>query len=296
MSAGSVGVLGATSFVGRYVLQELVRQEASVVAVSRDACVVQTDYRMQWLQPDRLAVAAKEVDTWISLLPIDYLPALLNRIGDRAVRRLVALSTTSILTKADSPDAGERAAVAAYLQAEQAVAQWAAQRGGRLVVLRPTMIYDGVNDRNVARIAQFASRYRFFPLLGAGSGLRQPVHAEDVAAAAAAAALQPHIDADHVLALSGGEILSYAAMVSRIMRWKGVTPRLVHLSPQLFSKALALVRVLPSFRGLNFAMVQRMQCDMVFSYAPATAILGFKPRRFLAAQADSVEQSRHRLD
>ena len=50
-----------------------------------------------------------------------------------------------------------------------------------------TMIYDGVTDGNIAAIAAFIRRRGWFPVAGPARGLRQPVHAADVAAACLAA-------------------------------------------------------------------------------------------------------------
>jgi hypothetical protein len=47
------------------------------------------------------------------------------------------------------------------------------------------MIYCPLNVRNVTAVARIIRKLGFFPLSGTGSGRRQPVHAEELAIAAA---------------------------------------------------------------------------------------------------------------
>ena len=49
-----------------------------------------------------------------------------------------------------------------------------------LTVLRPTMIYGSVADRNMIKLIDFLHRFRIFPLFGTGENLMQPVHARDL--------------------------------------------------------------------------------------------------------------------
>jgi hypothetical protein len=56
---------------------------------------------------------------------------------------------------------------------------------------------------------------RFIPLVGGGTGLRQPVHAEDLAIGAIAAAASPAA-ANKVYCLPGAETLPYWEMIGRI--------------------------------------------------------------------------------
>ena len=75
-------------------------------------------------------------------------------------------------------------------------------------VLRPALIYGLGLDRNVTAAARFIRRWHCFPLGGPGKGLRQPVHADDLAAAALAALDLPAAEGQS-FNLGGGETLSY---------------------------------------------------------------------------------------
>ena len=162
--------------------------------------------------------------------------------------------------------------------AEEAVQDWGAARGISTVILRPTLIYDGLHDKNIALIASFIRRRGWFPVLGAASGLRQPVHVDDVAAACAAAltAGAPQAAYD----LSGAETLSYRNLVGRVAVAVGENPRVVALPRWVFWVAVPVLRLLPSFRGISLGMFDRMNDDLVFEHSAASRDLGFEPRGF----------------
>ncbi|MFM8898671.1 MAG: NAD-dependent epimerase/dehydratase family protein [Burkholderiales bacterium] len=163
------------------------------------------------------------------MLP-DYFP-LIEASG---ARRVVALSSTSRFTKVGSGDTAENAIAAKLIDAEARVQAWAKRRGIEWVVLRPTLIYGQGRDKNISEMARFIRRFGFFPLLGSAQGLRQPIHAEDVAAACVAA-LQAPGAANRAYNLSGGESLAYREMVARVFAALGRSARLV--TPEFDTKA-----------------------------------------------------------
>ncbi len=147
------------------------------------------------------------------------------------------------------------------------------------------MIYGRGRDKNLAEIARFIRRFGFFPLFGRAMGLRQPVHAEDVAAACAAALLSPGAS-HHAYNISGGETLPYRDMVERMFAALNRRPRLPTVPLTVFRFALACLRLVPRYRRWSPAMAERMNQDMAFDHAEAAADLGFSPRMFRLAPED----------
>jgi nucleoside-diphosphate-sugar epimerase len=220
----------------------------------------------------------EEIPSWIALCPIWAVPEHFARLEAHGATRLVALSSTSRFTKHDSADAAERDVAQKIASAEEAVHAWRVARGVSTVILRPTLIYDGLHDKNVALIAAFIRRRGWFPVLGAASGLRQPVHVDDVAAACAAAltAGAPKAAYD----LSGAETLSYRDLVGRVARAVGGNPRVVALPRWVLAMVVPVLRLLPAFRGISLGMFDRMNEDLVFDHSAARRDLGFEPRAF----------------
>ena len=194
-------------------------------------------------------------------------------------RRVVALSSTSRFTKDDSSDPEERAIALRLADAEARVQAWAASHGVEWIILRPTLIYGLGRDKNIAEIARFVRRFGFFPLFGRAKGLRQPVHADDVAKACLAALRAPCV-ANQAYNISGNETLTYREMVSRIFAALGRRPRLLTVPLSVFRVAIGCLRWLPRYRHWTTAMAERMDRDLIFEHVDAKQDLGFSPRSF----------------
>ena len=177
---------GATGQIGDFLLPILAKADHEAHAISRRPQAVMEG--VSWFQadldkPGALAKAAKGCEAAIHMAPIWTLPPQLPSLADAGVRRILAFSSTSRFGKRDSADPSERAVVNKLIQAEEALIEYCGKRGLYWTLFRPTLIYGAGRDQNVTSIKRFVGRYGFFPIAGKGSGLRQPVHAADLAQA-----------------------------------------------------------------------------------------------------------------
>jgi nucleoside-diphosphate-sugar epimerase len=225
------------------------------------------------------------MEWWICVAPIWVLPDYFGMLETQGARRVVVLSSTSRFTKNDSTDPEEQAIALRLADAEVRVREWAESRGVEWVILRPTLIYGLGRDKNIAEIARFIRRFGFFPVFGKANGLRQPVHAADVAGACLAA-LQAPCAANRVYNISGGETLTYRNMVARVFSALGRRPCLLTVPLWVFRLAVIMLHPLPRYRQWSTAMAERMSRDLVFDHAEAARDLGFKPRSFVLASGD----------
>lgn len=270
-------VLGATSLIGGYLLDRLRAAGVDPVAVSRrppsgEACWLDAD-----LCDPHLEDGLPPVATVFSLSPIWLLPAALPALKARGMTRLVAFSSTSRFTKQASDVPAERAVAASLADAEAAVERFCASQGVAWTVLRPTLIYDEGRDGNVSRLASLIRRFGVLPLSGQGEGLRQPVHAQDLAIGALAAATAPAAQ-NRAYDLVGGETLTYRQMATRVFEGLGRRPAVVSLPPVLFG--LMLKAASPVLPGATAAMGSRMGVDLTFDSGDATRDFGWAPRAF----------------
>jgi nucleoside-diphosphate-sugar epimerase len=272
-------VLGATSLVGRYLVPRLAETRTLASALSRrphDA----TNDGVRWIAGDLDEATRIEfpyAETVLSLCPIWLLPAALPALRAQGLRRLVAFSSTSVQGKARSSNAAERRVAAQLAQAEEAVRSFCEREDVAWTILRPTMIYSEGLDGNVSRLAGLITRFKVAPLAGAGRGLRQPVHAEDLAWAATAAAASP-VTPGRTYDLPGGETLTYRQMVERIFLGLDRTPRIIPAPPALWRLAFLLAR--GRLPGATAAMGERMNQDLAFDAEPAARDFGWAPRAF----------------
>jgi nucleoside-diphosphate-sugar epimerase len=221
----------------------------------------------------------EQASVLIHLAPIPSLVGLVDEAARRGVRRIIAFSSTSRFTKLDSDNTAERHLARTLAEAEQSVAERCESLGIAWTVFRPTLVYGGGRGGSVMMIARFARRFRFFPILGEGFGRRQPVHADDLAAACMNALSCP-ASYNRAYNLSGGETLTYRQMVEAIFRAIHMKPRIVSVRPELFRAALPIAQMVPRYRELNMQMVMRMDRDLCFDHGEAVRDFGFHPRRF----------------
>lgn len=294
----TVGLLGATSHVGLALLRVLQRGDYQAIAFSRqitksplplpaEVSAVQVGDSVRWSSIESLPtiVSQQAIAYWISLAPIWVLLDYLDQIQKSGAQRIVVLSSTSRFTKQDSSTASDKLLALRFIDAEAKLQAWAEEHGIQFVILRPTLIYGLGKDKNICEIARLIRRFRFFPLLGEGKGLRQPVHCHDVAQACANA-LVADASVNKSYNLSGDEVLSYKNMVTRVFETMKLKPRFFNVPMFILQASILLIRLIPRYRSWSFAMIQRMNKDMIFDHQDAERDLGFKPRKFILHAED----------
>ena len=275
-------VFGASGQIGRPLLARLGAARWDVVAASR------TPRR----EPGTCWVALRlpgggpvpgRFDALFSCGPLDHFADWYARHG-AGIGRVVAFGSTSIDAKQASADPGERALAARLAHGEATLFDAAARHGAAATVLRPTLVYGAGRDATLTRIGGLARRWGVFPLPRGATGLRQPVHVDDLADAALAARDAP---ATHgrAYALPGGEALPYREMVARVLAAIEPPPRLLPLPDPVFRGALAMARMAGAARGFGGAALARLRDDLVFDAAPARRDFGYAPRGFAPTAA-----------
>ncbi|WP_347340829.1 NAD-dependent epimerase/dehydratase family protein [Rhodopseudomonas boonkerdii] len=270
-------MIGATGIVGGYIVEHLVRAGEHPLALSRRQ---RQSNDVDWLQGDLTRPAElniPEAQTLYCTVEVGVLADALSRIASPSLKRVVAFTSTSIVTKINSEIPSERELLQRLADGERRLGAVCEQLGIEWTILRPTVIYAEGRDGNVSRLARLIQRFGFLPLMGSGAGLRQPVHAEDLAIGAIAAAGSPAA-ANRTYALPGGEVLSYREMVGRIFDALGKPRRIVSAPPVLWRLAFTLAK--PFFPHANVAMGNRMAKDMTFDASTAMRDFGWKPRGF----------------
>jgi GT2 family glycosyltransferase len=134
-----VGVLGATSLVGRGLLPLLAQRGWQVVAFSRNPQTAAGP--VVWREPETLHAHDPPISVWICLAPIWVLADYLEWLGQCGATHVVALSSTSRFTKADSSDLTEQELAAKFADSEDRLRAWAQRHGATWTILRPTLIY-----------------------------------------------------------------------------------------------------------------------------------------------------------
>ena len=270
-------VIGGTGLVGGYIVDHLLRGGERPCALSRSE---QTRPGVEWLRGDLAQPHALNLPRFATLYcsaEATLLPDALPRLFNPALKRLIAFSSTSVITKQDTEIAAERETIRKLADAERKIAAACEQHNVGWTILRPTLIYAEGRDINITPLSRLIRRFGFMPLVGGGPGLRQPVHAEDLAIGAISAA-RSSAAANKSYSLPGGETLTYAEMIGRIFDGMGMPRRTISVPPSLWRASFLLAR--PLFPGANVAMGIRMMKDMAFDSTPAIRDFGWNPRNF----------------
>lgn len=267
---GAVLVLGASSQIGFCLLPRLVQAGIQVMAISRRAqpALAGVAWYAGALPVPPAAVDA--ADSIICFAPLDALSIWLRAGGAPGLRRVVATSSMSAESKLASPVDAERALAQRLREGEAALAAVCAARGIAWSILRPTLVYGVARDRNLTPLARRAARWRVFGL-PAGRGLRQPVHADDVAQACVRA-----LDdgaAGEIVPIGGGERLHASEMFARV---RASLP-FATLPLPVPAWAIALGARAPSLlRG----PLSRLEQDLIADNTRLERRLGVRPRPF----------------
>ena len=270
-----VVIVGAGGLIGPLLAEQLTARGIGGICYSRRAPAptrgnfVVRDFSHIRLDcpPDAVVVSPLPISGFAPLLPDLPRP-----------RQVIALSSSQISSQ------GTLASL------ETSVRKYCESAGIAWTILRPAMIYSPPLDHNVTALARMIRKFRFFPFWGKMSGLRQPVHAEDVAAAAAQAVASEQASG-LALDLPGGETLTFRTMVERIFRALELPPVMVPM-PRLiltfaldaYLKARGSIVTDSSFGDdIVHRAVALMNHDMVLDPAPASLALGYSPRPFAPA-------------
>ena len=283
-------ITGAGSLVACALIPQLLECSAALLLLGRRpryadkdniTCLpVDLDHKAERIAAAKVLATETEPFIFIHLAPIWLLPDFLQELLSAGVlpTRLVAFSSTSCLIKLHSNDPEERNLATRLAAGEDKVITLCADKIP-WTIFRPTLIYDGQRDRNISFIRSFIRRFGFFPVAGPATGLRQPVHVDDLAAAVIAV-LDNRRTYNAIYNLGGGETMTYRQMVSRIFQGLGKQERIISLPPILFSFLVRFVHLFRPRLGVSPAMVQRMNEDLSFDFQPAVRDFAYQPRGF----------------
>lgn len=276
----TVVVLGASGQIGRYLVPRLLDAGHHVHAPSRSLRASARE-GMHWLQADLFAgmPALPPLDVIFSLGPLDGLAHWLERGAIEGEPQVIAFGSMSAVSKRDSADPDERALAARLLDSERRVVDAAHRRRLPCTLFRPTLIYGAGIDRSLSVLARWGCSLRVFPRVLGAHGLRQPVHAEDLADACVRAWGNAGA-CGATFELGGGERLAFSAMLERVRRSLPVRVMAMPMPVSAIDAVTRITRHVASLRALRPAVARRLREDLVADTTMAQERLDWSPRGF----------------
>lgn len=275
-------IAGASGQVGLCVLRRALQANIAVTAFYHKRPTNFIHPKLKWqridLEKQQIDFGEARAKTLIYTPALWMLPPAISSFADAGIERIVCFSSTSIFSKALSHNPYERELVAKLIKAEADIASLCQKYNIAWTILRPTLIYGIGLDRNVTRIVQFIQKFGFFPVAGKARGLRQPVHADDLAIATFQI-LQHENTCQKSYNLCGGERLSYYEMIGRIFDTLGKKRRIIpiHALPMLLNIYSGII----GKPEINGEIAERMNHDLVFDDYDARQDFSYTPRPFL---------------
>jgi nucleoside-diphosphate-sugar epimerase len=266
-------IVGATSRVGRALIEALHAQDVHLVAIARGAAAGRalpdavenrvadftdaTALRRALAGARRAAICA----------PVRFVPEILSSVP-ASVERVVILGSARKFTR--FPDkAADR-----VRRAERAFAESALPG----IMLHPTMIYGAQGENNVQRLAEIIRRFRVIPL-PADSSLVQPVHLDDLVACLCAALTRFDLPKKEIV-VAGPVPMTYRAMVRAIADAIGVRAVIVPVPRWAALAAASLGTALLRAPPIRPDEIRRLSEDKAHDIADMKTLLGVTPIAF----------------
>ncbi len=288
-----IAIVGAASPIGQFLIKRC-RDSAIVFhAIGRRSRLLESgrvhafDERSGRFDPPIRTAGAV-----ITCAPLPTIDRVMQMADCLHAARVLAFGSTGRFSKSASSTRVERDFVSQQIEAEQRYEACSRQRGIAWTLFRPTMIYGAGSDLNVAFIGKFIRRFGFFPVPRGANGLRQPVHADDLAGACLAA-LGCERTFGRPYNLGGGERLGYAEMVARIFSALHLRPRRVTIPFWAYKRLVQMIRTIPRFQYISPDMVDRMRVDLVADHSDAQRDFGYAPRPFFPTAGDILGTPEH---
>jgi nucleoside-diphosphate-sugar epimerase len=275
----NIFIVGVTNQIG-YFLIPMLKDNYNIFALSRDEY---NDEKINWVKSDineldERTIGLFEIDVLIYIGSMEYIHIFLNKF--RKLNRLILFSSTSVITKQDSNVDEERRLSKILFLGEESAKQWCKKNNVNITILRPTLIYGINKDKNITVITNFITRFNFFPIVGAGKGLRMPVHAHDLANVVCKI-IDNSKTYGKTYNLTGLETLTYKEMIERFFLSLKKKTIIISIPESLFKMLLTVLKVIPKYSHLSTGMADRINQNLCFDTGDAQRDFDYSPMSFI---------------
>lgn len=282
----SAVLTGVTGKSGRYAMERLEERKNELEHV-RLRAVVRSREKGAFIEksglPVELCVGSVDdeaflletfagADTLLHIVGIDTSPKVVPLAIRAGIRRIIVVHTTGVYSKYKS-------AGAEYARIDEKVTRLCRESGTALSILRPTMIYGGLDDENVCKFIAMMDRLPVMPVVSGARFDLQPVHRRDLGRAYADV-LMDESTAGKNYVLSGAEPITLREMLGVIAGYLGKRARFVSV-PYWFAITGAWGLYLVTLAKVDYReKVQRLVEPRAYPHDEATRDFGYSPMGF----------------
>ncbi len=283
-------VSGANGFTGRFVCREL-QKKGKLFSV-----ILRPGSDTSWMVSNNIPVYFADLNN------VDQLSNVLNgckflinlaSIGFGAAdsivqaceliktERVVFISSTSIFTYLNSTSKNTR------IRAEESIKSSSLS----WTIIRPTMIYGAINDRNMIRLIKWIDSYPLIPVFGAGLCFQQPVNVKDLAWLIVEV-LNNKKSYREIFNVSGKRPLTFNEILEIISKGLNKTIIKIYLPFKLMAWVLLFLERLNIILPIKSEQILRLNENKVFSHKKAEKFFGYKPMEFEKGILKEIEKYR----
>ncbi|WP_100333069.1 NAD-dependent epimerase/dehydratase family protein [Bacillus alkalisoli] len=287
-------VTGITGHTGRYFLQELINNKYE----GPIRCIVREESDTSMLDNSGLNIekvvgdirdesfldkCMNDVNSIVHIVNVRHTLRIVKLAIKNNIPRAICVHTTGIYSKF-------KVASEEYKYIESELQKVLAEAKIKVTILRPTMIFGDLCDRNMSRFIKMVDRFRFFPVINHGKGLIQPVNARDLGKAYYNVLMMPIEDAKAEYNLSGEKPIEMQEAFRHISNNLGKKITFISF-PLGFGVFLARCLKVGTIGKIDYVeKVQRMSEDRCFSHEEAKKDFGFSPEPFEVGIAREVRE------
>ncbi len=289
-------VTGITGHSGRYFLHELINNNYK----GKIRCVIRKSSDMSLIDGSGLNIekvvgdlnnqefldeSMIGVNTVMHIYNIHHSPMIVQAAIENNVKRVILVHTTGIYSKF-------KEASQEYKDIERKVAELTNNSYYQMIItiLRPTMIYGDLCDRNMSKFIKMVDKLRIMPVINRGSSLLQPVNARDLGKAYYDVLLAQDKTAGKAYDLSGEKPISMLEMFNLIRDTLGKKTTFVSVPLGLGVFMAKCLKVCTLGKVDFIEKVQRMGEDRIFSHDAAARDFGYNPMPFKDGIKIEVQQ------
>ncbi len=223
----NIYLFGKTSLSGE-AFYKILNSEKPKIKIHSFSRADKNGNKLDLKEPKSFSLINKEKFKIISFAPIWELSYFLNYIFNNEKFKLknldgiLACSSTSALTKRFESNQFDKFLSRKLIKSEKKIMEIAKELKISCQIIRPTMIYglgNGVEDKNISKILLIMRSLKFI-ILPSNSGMRQPIHSNQLAKVVFSLMNKSFYDVNKLrsefINVGGDEILDYGKMIKSL--------------------------------------------------------------------------------
>ncbi len=266
LAGKTIIITGADSQIGMCVVGKALAKGAHVIATYKLTHVAFSHPNLTWrkinfsYKEDIAAFTEIKADVLIHAAKFELLEKISSKLTEQGITRVIAFDSEHIFKKPESLPEPE------------------VNNIPDMTTLYPNICYGVGFGSSIARMADIIRRFGKLVIYKKGSGVRNPVNAQDIADAAIAIIDNP-VTYRKTYNLGGDEFITYHDMLMKLFEYIGKPARLIKIPA--FSAILSFLGIIYQLPDLNADIALRMNRDLISDNTAAAEDFSYNPRKFL---------------